>query len=91
MNEEGQGRWWYTYAGWVASFARASFKKKCTNAIALSLSQPGESEEVTIILVDKDKQMLLTDFEQIGPGGENKFMLVRVNTTRALTQDFYSS
>eukprot|EP00518_Triparma_eleuthera_P001894 CAMPEP_0182454236 /NCGR_PEP_ID=MMETSP1319-20130603/962_1 /TAXON_ID=172717 /ORGANISM="Bolidomonas pacifica, Strain RCC208" /LENGTH=284 /DNA_ID=CAMNT_0024652235 /DNA_START=213 /DNA_END=1063 /DNA_ORIENTATION=+ len=43
------------------------------------LVKPDETEEVTIILVDKDKQMLLTDFSQIGTSAlsssKDKFLI----------------
>ncbi|GMH86679.1 hypothetical protein TrVE_jg10709 [Triparma verrucosa] len=55
------------------------------------LVKPGESEEVTIILVDKDKQMLLTDFEQIGPSAlessKDKFLI----QSSKVEEEFYNT
>ncbi|GMI03051.1 hypothetical protein TrRE_jg6247, partial [Triparma retinervis] len=55
------------------------------------LIKHGDSEEVTIILVDKEKQILLNEFEQIGPGAlessKDKFLI----QSKAVEEEFYES
>ena len=55
------------------------------------LIKHGQSEEVTIILVDKEKQILLNEFEQIGPGAiessKDKFLI----QSKVVEEEFYES
>jgi len=52
--------------------------------------KPGESEEITIILVEKEKQILLNEFEQIGPGAlessKDKFLI----QSKVVSDEFYN-
>lgn len=59
------------------------------------LIKPGDSEEVTIILVDKEKQVLLNEFEQIGPGAlessKDKFLIQSLTVEKAFYEDAKAS